>query len=262
MNDFLKLDQAVAYVVRINNDPEFTADRILQDCADGRIPIYWRNSAQITTRLFDFTKTIPGTDSFGKWLELHPYDVAQFETAEQADILSFELTDQDMATLAKLNISAVDDAGNVAVYRHPIGGKGATVRRDQLHVNIQDLMAYAAMLAPPDAPAGTTASDPALGSPPPVDTEVASSDGPAKPKRTKPRTWRDVSETYLERTFIELQCPTVKDFFAALVRKTGADSPFDKGSSQNHGNLFARDVGAVVTIKMVEGFVTELRKKM
>lgn len=96
-----------------------------------------------------------------------------------------------------------------------------------------------------------------------VPTVEPASDGPAKPKRTKRRTWRDVSETYLELTFKELQYPTVKNFFAALMKKAGADngSPFDKGALQNSGSLFARDVGAVVTFKMIEGFVTELRKK-
>lgn len=87
----------------------------------------------------------------------------------------------------------------------------------------------------------------------------AAGDGAAKRRR---RTWRDVTEAYLERTFTELQCPTVKEFFAALMRKAGNGSPFDKGVGQNSGNLFARDVGAVVTLKMIEGFVTDLRKKM
>ena len=55
--------------------------------------------------------------------------MAQFETTEQADVLTFELTDKDMATLEDMNISAVNDAGNVNVYRYPVGDKGATVQR-------------------------------------------------------------------------------------------------------------------------------------
>lgn len=100
------------------------------------------------------------------------------------------------------------------------------------------------------APAQNTAT------PAPV---VPVSDEPAKRRR---KTWRDVTEAYLECTFKELQCPTVKEFFAALTRKAGNGSPFDKGIGQNSGSLFARDVSAVVTCKMIEGFVTELRKKM
>lgn len=96
--------------------------------------------------------------------------------------------------------------------------------------------------------------------PPPPAVEPAS-EGPAKHKRTKRRTWRDVSLTYLTETFKSEQYPTVKEFFKILQRKAGAGSPFDNGIGPNHGNLFAREVSEKVTPKMIEGFVTEIRKQ-
>lgn len=133
-----------------------------------------------------------------------------------------------------------------------IDGWGACIA-----ISARDASGQGAVLPPAEVVINERTQDTA-----PTAPVVAASDGPAKPKRTKRRTWRDVSETYLERTFKELQCPTVKEFFAALTKKAGKDSPFDKGVGQNSGVLFAREVSAAVTVKMIEGFVTELRKKM
>ena len=131
----------------------------------------------------------------------------------------------------------------------------AKAEADKRHVEWRKAMVNE-LLKPTSEQAATRA--PATGAATPA-LVVTASDGPAKHRR---RTWRDVSETYLEFTYKELQCPTVKDFFRALLGKAGADSPFDKGCGQNFGSLFARDVSEKVTIKMIERFVTELRKKM
>jgi hypothetical protein len=114
------------------------------------------------------------------------------------------------------------------------------------------------------APVATAAQPPATDTATPAPVVEAVEPASNAPAPTNRRTWRDVSETYLERKYKELQCPKVKDFYRKLHDKAGvdADSPFDKGSLQNHGSLFAREVGIKVTIKMIESFVTDLRKKM
>lgn len=92
---------------------------------------------------------------------------------------------------------------------------------------------------------------------------VSASVEPAKSNRTKRRTWLDdATETYLVNTFKAEQYPTVKDFYRILERKAGADSPFDKGTGQNSGSLFARAACEKVTFKMIETFVTDIRKSL
>jgi hypothetical protein len=122
------------------------------------------------------------------------------------------------------------------------------IKTADLHAFMEDVEAHEEM----PAPAQTVTSVPLK----------PASDGPEKSSRTKRLTWRDESEAYLERTFKELQCPTVKVFFRALMSKAGADSPYDKGVGHTFGSLFARKPGVKVTEKMIEGFVTDLRKKM
>lgn len=243
MNDFLKLDQAAARVARL------TADRILQDGADGRIPIYWRNSAQVPTHLFDFTKKIPGTDSFRKWMQLHPFDVAQFETTEQSEVMTFELTDQDVATLENLNISAVID-GWMQVIRIAEGDKGATVRRDQLHVDVKDLLrVYGATLAPvkevAEAPAGTTA--PAIGTPavevlaPGTTTASEPAPGTMKPakRRAKKLSIESAVLDYLVSEYKASQGTSAAKFHKHLCETAGATgSPFEMGTGKNARKLF------------------------
>lgn len=140
-------------------------------------------------------------------------------------------------------------------------GEFLSFTRITRHLRIEELASWPNCPAiAPDSPLVYWLGEPApaqnTATPAPV---VPVSDEPAKRRR---KTWRDVTEAYLECTFKELQCPTVKEFFAALTRKAGNGSPFDKGIGQNSGSLFARDVSVVVTCKMIEGFVTELRKKM
>ena len=113
---------------------------------------------------------------------------------------------------------------------------------------------------PPVVTANTDPAPAQTATPAPVVVVEPASDGPTNRKRN----WRDVSEAYLEAKFKQWQNPTVKDFYRLLKEKVGidADSPFDKGTGQNLGSLFARDVGKKVTFKMIEEYVTELRKKM
>lgn len=106
--------------------------------------------------------------------------------------------------------------------------------------------------------AAATANDPEPGNAPPVDTAVASSNGTRRKDRT---TWNDVADSYLTQLFTELQNPTVKVFYRSLEKKAGTDSPFDIGTEQNSGYLFAREPGVRVSEKMIATFVTKLRKK-
>ncbi len=78
-------------------------------------------------------------------------------------------------------------------------------------------------------------------------------------KRTKRNTWRDVALDYMTRVYREGQYATAKDFFDALMKKAGTDSPFDVGVGANRGNLFVRDIGKGLPLKTLENAMPEIR---
>ena len=152
--EYLNLSRAAHMLAKLTGDPRATGDTqaIIGAGAQGRIPIYWRNSAQVWTRLSDFKGDLKGTDSAARHLQLEPSTLAQLETSLSTTVLSFALTDQDLDTLTKLFGNFIDGDGNLLGYRHPVGDEVVAITRDQLRVNTDDLQAYAATLAPDAAP--------------------------------------------------------------------------------------------------------------
>lgn len=137
---------------------------------------------------------------------------------------------------------------------------GANVRHAL--VRVDDLRKYVAPrgllvdVLESEAPAQNTAT------PAPVVAVVAVEPASDSPAKTKRRTWRDVTETYLVDTFKAEQYPTVKAFYKILERKAGAGSPFDRGIGPNSDSLIAREVCEKVTYKMIETIVTGIRKNL
>ena len=145
---YLNLSRAAYLLADFTGDPSATDDTqaIIEAGAQGEIPIYWRNAAQVWTRLSDFKGDLKGTDSAARHMQLEPSTVAQLETAPDTTVLSFALTDQDYDTLTKLFGNFIDDDGYLLGYRHAIGDEVVTITRDQLRVHTDDLKAYAATL--------------------------------------------------------------------------------------------------------------------
>lgn len=69
------------------------------------------------------------------------------------------------------------------------------------------------------------------------------------PVLTKRRTWRVVAWPYMQEVFKSGQYATAKQFYRALEKKAGPDSPFEIGKGQNLGSLFVSEIGETLTFK-------------
>lgn len=82
-----------------------------------------------------------------------------------------------------------------------------------------------------------------------------------KSKRTKERTVRDVALPYIKQVFSGGQYVNAKELFKALEAKAGTpDSPFDKGTGQNAGCLFVRNIHKSLAFGTVANYLAEIRR--
>lgn len=73
--------------------------------------------------------------------------------------------------------------------------------------------------------------------------------------------WRDVTWPYLLEVLQSGNYSTAKDFYKALERKAGADSPFELGTGLNRGSLFIRQINQKISLKTVQNYAwKELRE--
>lgn len=72
----------------------------------------------------------------------------------------------------------------------------------------------------------------------------------AKPHRR--RTWWEVSSPYILEVMSAGQHGTAKSLYLDLERKAGPDSPFDKGTGDNRGGLFVREIAQPLSMKTVQ----------
>lgn len=105
----------------------------------------------------------------------------------------------------------------------------------------------------PDATCFEAVAAPAQTTPAPV---VVASDGAARPSR---RTWRDVAWPYMVGVFNSGRYTTAKAFYNDLEKKAGAESPFDRGTGDNRGGLFVREVSETLVLKTVQNAWPELK---
>lgn len=68
-------------------------------------------------------------------------------------------------------------------------------------------------------------------------------------KPRKRRTWQDVAMPYVLDVYKSGQYSTAKALFNALEQKAGKDSPFDKGTGENRGKLFVREVNETLSLR-------------
>ena len=69
--------------------------------------------------------------------------------------------------------------------------------------------------------------------------------------KVKRRSWLDVSSPYIVEVMRAGQHATCKDLYRTLEANAGPDSPFDRGTGANRGNLFVRETARSLNLKTV-----------
>jgi hypothetical protein len=64
--------------------------------------------------------------------------------------------------------------------------------------------------------------------------------------------WLDVTGNYIAGIMKDRQIASAKVLYRALEAKVGPESPFDKGTGQNLGSLYVREISATVTLKTMQ----------
>lgn len=80
------------------------------------------------------------------------------------------------------------------------------------------------------------------------------------PPKAVRRTWWEVSSAYIAQVMKAGQYGTAKELYRALEAKTGEDSPFDKGTGDNRGSLFVREIAQPLALKTIQNRFKELRE--
>lgn len=78
--------------------------------------------------------------------------------------------------------------------------------------------------------------------------------------RVKRRSWWDFSP-YIIEIMQAGQYATAKKLFKALEAKAGPNSPFEKGTGDNHSNLFIRELAKPLKLKTLQNNWKELREE-
>jgi hypothetical protein len=81
----------------------------------------------------------------------------------------------------------------------------------------------------------------------------------APPLVAERRTWWDVASSYIAEIIRSGQYGTAKQLYRALEEKAGVDSPFDKGTGDNRGSLFVREIAQPLALKTVQNRFKDLR---
>lgn len=110
---------------------------------------------------------------------------------------------------------------------------------------------------------GDTDATTAVSQPPTVnhaDAPAAPPNGQQDAPKRNRRTWFDVSSGYIVMVMKTGQYTSAKQLFVALEKKAGPDSPFDKGTGDNRGNLFVREIAQSLKMKTVQNEWERLRE--
>ena len=102
--------------------------------------------------------------------------------------------------------------------------------------------------------------EPQAAAPAPVADE-SESNAPLQKAKAKRRTWWDVSIPYIVEVMRAGRYTTAKELYRALESKAGANSPFDKGTGDNRGSLFVRDIAESLSLKTVQNNWQSLREQ-
>lgn len=75
---------------------------------------------------------------------------------------------------------------------------------------------------------------------------------PVVKTKATPRTWWEISSSYIVQVIKAGQYATCKELYRALEAKAGPNSPFDKGTGDNRGSLFVREIAQPLSVKTVQ----------
>ena len=163
----------------------------------------------------------------------------------------------------------VDSAGNA--FDMSVGGIDGAVHTGFLRIESaalekfirdNDLPArHETEFAPhPATEPGAPVPKPQAAAPAPVADE-SESNAPLQKAKAKRRTWWDVSIPYIVEVMRAGRYTTAKELYRALESKAGANSPFDKGTGDNRGSLFVRDIAESLSLKTVQNNWQSLREQ-
>lgn len=162
MSDKLNLGHAADLLAELTRNSRIKGDTqgIIRAGAKGEFPVYWFNDLKISTWISNFKHNLPRTETCGP-VQLTRISLRELAAAESTGVMDFELSDQDFDLVGKMKGRAVDDEGNLFVFRHPATTDGlVTITRDQLFIHESDMRAYAATLPKPAAGVGQGLSTP------------------------------------------------------------------------------------------------------
>ncbi len=93
-----------------------------------------------------------------------------------------------------------------------------------------------------------------------VAAQANATPAPVVKTKAKRSTWWDVSSPYIVEVMQAGQYATGKELYRALEAKAGPNSPFDKGTGDNRGSLFVREIAQPLSVKTVLNKLPALRE--
>lgn len=162
MDNYLNLSQAADLLAELTKNPRIEDDivRIIMLGADGGIPIFWRNSLHVWTRISsqvellpkEELEPLPGTEAAPSWLQIPQMVLCNLEIDQQTQCWTFEIDEEDCYSFIEKGETLCTDLGLGKWFRHPVDLEDVTIHRNQLFVVEQHLRKYAAELSPTKTP--------------------------------------------------------------------------------------------------------------
>jgi hypothetical protein len=158
LDTYLNLSPAADLLAELTSNPRIKDDivRIIMLGAEGKIPIFWRNSLHIWTRIFSQVELLPreelepmpDTEASPNWMQIGHFALCDLELYQQTECWTFKIDNEDILNLMHRGEPLVTDLGLEMWVRHQIDYENVTIDRDQLYIVENHLRKYAATLAP------------------------------------------------------------------------------------------------------------------
>ena len=152
----MNLSQAAGLLAELTDNPYVKDDavRIIMLGAEGEIPISWRNSLHIWTRISsqvellprDKLEPLPDTDASPNWLQVNHFALCGLEFEQQTECWTFEIDNEDVLNLMHRGELFLTDLGLGKWVRHQVDYENVTIDRSQLYIVEQHLRKYAGTL--------------------------------------------------------------------------------------------------------------------
>ena len=76
--------------------------------------------------------------------------------------------------------------------------------------------------------------------------------------KARRRSWWDVAGPYVVKVMQDGQYATAKELYKQLLETAGSNSPFDRGTGPNRGDLFVREIAVTLALKTVQNSWSDL----